>query len=177
MCSGNKLAAMLALTLALAGCGPMADDLNPSGSDARGGPASASAAAPLTLMTAEGTTLTLEALLAGRKAAVLYFTMWCPICDSHQSSMQERFLPAWPEAAFVLMDYVSATPAQAREAALSSGWLNAGFTVAVDAGTGLRERFGATMGTVVVIDAAGNTLMAEDFKNGDRLWQTLEAMP
>ncbi|MBI4827588.1 MAG: hypothetical protein HY804_02045 [Nitrospinae bacterium] len=177
MCSGNKFAAALVLALALAGCGPMADDLNPSGSDVRGAPAPTAAAAPLTFMTADGAAMTLDELLAGRKAAVLYFTMWCPVCDGHQSNMQARFLAAWPQVAFVLLDYVSATPAQARQAAQESGWLNAGFTVAVDAGIGMRERFGATMGTTVVLDAAGNTLMAEDFKDGERLRQTLETLP
>ena len=93
MCS-VKEGFLLLLMVLLAGCGGMTDDLVPSGSDKRPavvpgttGPLVGQNAPDFTLPDTLGTSVTLSSVITttGVKGAVLYFTMWCPICDSHMS--------------------------------------------------------------------------------------------
>ena len=113
-----KTSLLLAATLTiLSGCG---DNLAPSGSDLRpvvqAGPIGASVGQKSTdfsVSNINGTIVTLASALSARKAAVFYFTMWCPICDSHMNNMRSAIAPLFPDVNFFLVDYVTGSVARA----------------------------------------------------------------
>jgi len=152
----GRVAALLAASL-LAGCGGMADDLFPSSRDRSGGqagtvgPALGQTAPDFTLAAAAGGEVTLSTELVGARGAVLYFTMWCPICDGHMMDMQQHLIPAHPEVRFLALDYVSGSAADAAQAELSAGWAGSGFTTLADVGA-LQARYFRTFMAVVVVD-------------------------
>ncbi len=165
----------------LTGCG---DNLVPSGEDKRPtvvqgstGPAVGQKAPDFAVTDTNGSAVTLSTALASRKGIVLYFTMWCPICDAHMSNMRASVVPAFPTVGFYLVDYVSGTVAEAGNAASASGYGGGTFTVLADTAHLLQNNFQATMGTTVVIDGAGVVRMNEDYKDGSRLQSVLAALP
>ncbi len=171
----------LILTLSLlAGCG---DNLLPSGEDQRPpvqtgttGPAVGQQAPVFSVADTNGNIFTLTSALANRKAIVLYFTMWCPICDAHASNLQE-VIPSFPTVGFYLVDYVSGTVADARSAMIADGFADSGFTTLADIGNHLLFGFQGTMGSTVVIDSGGTILLNEDYKDGTRLQAVLASLP
>jgi len=174
-----KLAGLLLLVIMVAGCG---DNLAPSGEDRRtsvtGGSVggSVSQKSPdFSLSATNGSTITLASSLVGKKGAVLYFTMWCPICDSHQSNMRSSVVPAFPDVNFYLVDYVSGSASAAAGAASASGYND--FITLADSGKTLLTIFGATMGTTIVIDSIGIVRMNEDYRDGTTLRSVLAALP
>jgi peroxiredoxin len=114
---------------------------------------------------------------AGVKGIVLYFTMWCPVCDMQMSNMRSSVLPNYPDVRFFLVDYVSGSVADAQSAELSSGYSGSGFTVLADTNQAVLGSYHATMGTTVVIDPAGVVHLNEDYKDGSRLRSALSALP
>ncbi|HEY5973165.1 MAG TPA: redoxin domain-containing protein, partial [Geobacteraceae bacterium] len=85
MYSAKKYCWLLLLLCGLSACG---DNLFPSGEDKRPtvqpgttGPAVGQNAPAFTVSDTAGASVTLASALAGKKGIVLYFTMWCPICD------------------------------------------------------------------------------------------------
>jgi len=180
-----KQALLLLLTLVVTGCG-MTDDLSPSGSDKRPavqpgtiGPFVSQFAPDFTLSDSFGNAVTLSSSLTptGVQGAVLYFTMWCPICDSHMSHMRASTIPAFPAVRFYAVDYVSASAADARNAEITNGYDGSGFIVLADTGQTVLNLYQATMGTTVVIDRTGVVRMNEDFKDGTRLHTVLSGLP
>ncbi len=176
-----KLLALGTLLL-LTGCGDTFDDLAPSGKDRRPtveknvpGSYVGQNAADFTLPDTLGENVNLATELADAKGVVLYFNMWCPICDSHMSHMRSYVVPDFPDVKFLIVDYVSGSVERSRSAQLSNGY--AGFTVLVDTDGSVLNQFDATMGTTVVIDSAGIIRMNEDYKDGSKLYDTLEALP
>ena len=174
--------ALLALLAAAAGCNGIGEDLSPSSTDRRPpveagttGPAVGQVAPGFTLQATSGDNVALSATLAGRKAAVLYFTMWCPICDAHMSNMRTAVMPAFPDVAFLAIDYVSGTVADALRSQTENGYTD--FTVLVDPGNPVLHAYAATMGTTVVIDNTGVIRMNEDYGTGSVLQSTLAALP
>jgi peroxiredoxin len=172
-----------AAALLLGGCDTM-DDLDPSGSDQRPpvasgtvGPNVGQIAPDFTLPDTLGSTVTLSTALASSKAAVLYFTMWCPVCDAHMSHMRGVVMPNHPDVPFLLVDYVSGSVDGARSAEVSNGYAGSAFTVAVDIGNGVLHSYAATMGTTVVIDNTGVIRMNEDYRNGVNLQAVLAGLP
>src|SRR5512135_1424068 len=108
-----KQCLLLVIVILIAGCGGMADDLLPSESDKRPvvqsgtiGPFVGQFAPDFTLSDTLGGTVTLSSTLTttGVQGAVLYFTMWCPICDSHMSHMRSFEIPAFPGVGFYAVD-------------------------------------------------------------------------
>ncbi len=177
-----KLLAFAAGLLLLTGCGDTFDDLNPSGKDRRPqvetgieGPYVGQNAADFTLPDTLGNSVNLATELSDAKGVVLYFNMWCPICDSHMSHMRAAIMPAFPDVKFLVVDYVSGSVERSRAAQLANGY--AGMTVLVDIHEQVLNQFDATMGTTVVIDSSGIIRMNEDYKDGSKLYQTLEALP
>ncbi len=177
------LALLTVSTVPLCGC-DMADDLAPSGNDQRPavtkgtvGPSVGQIAPAFTLPDTLGDTVTLSAALSSSKAAVLYFTMWCPVCDSHMSHMRSAVIPYYPDVRFFAVDYVSGSVADARNAEVSNGYDGSGFTVLVDIGNPVLRSYAATMGTTVVIDNAGVIRMNEDYRNGVNLQAVLAGLP
>jgi len=168
--------------LLLVGCGDTFDDLNPSGKDRRpdvelgvSGPYVGQNAADFTLTNTLGESVNLATELSNARGVVLYFNMWCPICDSHMSHMRSYIIPDFPDVKFLLIDYVSGSVDRSRSAQLSNGY--AAMNVLVDSDETVLNQFNATMGTTVVIDSSGIIRMNEDYKDGSKLYQTLEALP
>ena len=177
-----KLLAVGMGLLLLAGCGDTFDDLNPSGKDRRPtveqnvpGPHVGQNAADFTLINTLGESVNLATELSSAKGVVLYFNMWCPICDSHVSHMRTYIIPEFPDVKFLLVDYVSGSVERSRSAQLSNGY--AALNVLVDSDETVLNQFNATMGTTVVIDSSGIVRMNEDYKDGSKLYNTLEALP
>jgi hypothetical protein len=184
MCSAERRAvtALLGLLLVLAGCGGMGDDLFPSGADQRPpvipgtvGPAVGQIAPDFTLTAVDGSPVTLYAVLATAPGAVLYFTMWCPICDAHMSDMQLNAIPAYPDVPFFALDYVSGSVEAARDAQVGSGWGTTSFTVLSDVGAAVEGFYQAPM-AVVVVDRDHVVRMNGEY-TWARLQPVLEALP
>jgi peroxiredoxin len=169
--------------LLLAGCGDMTDDLNPSGTDKRPpietgviGPYVGQIAPDFTLADSLHNFVTLSSELANHDAIVLYFTMWCPVCDSHMSNMRSYIVPNYPNVRFFLVDYVSGSIESARQAQISAGYTGPEFTVLVDDNLAVLDQYRATMGTTVVIDSNGIIVMNEDYKDGAKLNKVLSSL-
>jgi len=176
-----RLFCCLFLCLTLAGCG---DNLVPSDSDKRPtveagtvGPAVSQKAPDFSVSDTAGATVTLAGALAGKKGIVLYFTMWCPICDSHMSNMRAEVAPSFPTVGFYLVDYVSGSVADAAGAAAANGYAGGVFTTLADLGQIMLGSYQATMGTTVVVDGGGIIRMNEDYKDGTRLREVLSSLP
>jgi peroxiredoxin len=178
---GVKTYAVMLILFCLAGCG---DNLFPSGEDKRpsiqagssGG--SVSQKAPdFSVPDINGSTVTLASSIAGKKGAVFYFTMWCPICDIHMSSMRSSVAPAFPDVNFFLVDYVSGSVSGAVSSATANGYTGGVFTTLADTNHTLTNTFLGTMGTTVVIDSSGIIRINEDYRDGTNLRSTLAALP
>jgi len=172
------------LVVMISGCGNTMDDLNPSGVDQRPavqggtiGPAVSQRAPDFTLFDSLGNSLTLSSVPASTKGVVLYFTMWCPICDIHMSSMRNNVIPLYPNVRFCLIDYVSGSLTDARNAEISNGYGASKFTLLADTNQAVLGAYAATMGTTVVIDSTGIIRMSEDYKDGVRLTEILGSLP
>lgn len=183
MCS-NRITTWTVLLLFFCGCGSMKDDLLPSGADKRPlglqgsvGPAVGQLAPDFTVSDTLGNGVTLSKEIPASKAVVLYFTMWCPTCDSHMSNMQSLIIPAHAGVRFYVIDYVSGTVAESRNAQIANGYGSSPFTVLADTTRAVLAAYRGTMGTTVVIDASGVVRMNEDYKNGSRLQGILGALP
>jgi len=113
--------------------------------------------------------------LVGADGIVLYFTMWCPLCNLHTDDMIADVIPNFPNVKFFLIDYVSGTISQAYITQNSYGYDS--MTVLVDEIQHVYDLYNAAMGTAVVIDNAGIVQMNEDYKDGTKLTQTLTALP
>jgi peroxiredoxin len=179
MCFAKQLILLLVVIL-LSGCG---DNLIPSGEDKRpvGQPGTIGAAvgqnAPdFSVTSSTGTVVTLATALAAKKGVVLYFTMWCPICDSHMSRMRDNIIPQFPDVGFYAVDYVAASIADARSSELANGYGGSGFTTLADYLHILTQGYQGTMGTTVVIDRSGVIRMNEDFRDGTRLTSILAGL-
>jgi peroxiredoxin len=168
------------LSIALAACGDISDDLLPSDHDRRSavetgvvGPGVGQLAPDFTVPDSFGDDYTLSGELPATGGVVLYFTMWCPICDSHMSHMRDTVIPRYPGVQFLAVDYVSGSVADTRSAQESHGFGGTGFLVLADLADMVESLYDGTMGTTVVIDADGVVQMNEDYRNGTRLQQVL----
>ena len=176
-----NLVCSLVLLLFVAGCG---DNLDPSGDDRRPvvqagttGSVVGQNVLEFSVSDTGGNTVTLSTALASRKAAVFYFTMWCPICDSHMSHMRSTTIPQFPTVGFFAVDYVSGSIADAGSAASQNGYAGGEFTILADIGNAMLKSYQGTMGTTVVIDSSGIVRMNEDYRDGSRLLSVLAALP
>ncbi len=167
--------------LLLAGCGT---DLAPSATDQRPatqcgitGPQVCQNAPDFTVSDSLGNTLTLSSVLSAPSTSgvVMYFTMWCPTCDSHMSYIHDAIMPVYPHVVFLAVDYVSATVADVRNAQVSNGFDGSGFVVLADTNQAILNTYKATMATTVVIDRNGVVKMNELFKP-DKLQSVLGAL-
>ena len=158
------------------------DDLNPSDTDMRpqviagtDGVQVTQRAIDFVISDTLNVDVTLSAEYPAVDAVVLYFTMWCPICDSHMSYMRSYVVPNYPNVSFYFVDYVTGSVTASRQAQVSNGYTD--FRVLVDADKWVQETYHATMGTVVVIDSNGIVKMNEDFKDGTKLNEILTLLP
>ena len=179
-----RLIALVAL-LGLAGCDGITDDLKPSGDDKRPDVVAGSMGTQVgqqspdfSVLDTLGNSRGLYAELADPDVSgvVLYFDMWCPICDVHASHMRAYVMPDFPAVSFFLVDYVTGSVTASRAAQLSNGF--ADIETLVDADQALFNLYNASMGTTIVIDSAGNIVrMNEDYKDCVKLIETLQALP
>lgn len=157
------------LLIGLSGCGDMIDDLNPSGKD------KSSLGEVITedfiIYDIDGNLITIFDEFPGKKAIVLYFTMWCSACDSEMSLMQNYIIPDFPDVTFFAVDYDSATVNEARE---NEGNAWPAFTTLADIDDTLDNAFDGAMGVTVVIDSSRVLRMKELFDDGKRLRSVLE---
>jgi peroxiredoxin len=181
-----KMRLLLLMLLLTAGCGGMMDDIVPSDKDKRPavacgitGPDVCQNAPDFTLSDTLGNMVSLSSVVStpGVSGTVIYFTMWCPICDMHMSNMRASIIPNYPAVRFLIVDYVSSSVAMARNEELSNGYSGSGFTVLVDTSQAVLGGFHATMGATIVVDSAGVVRFNEDYKDGTRLRSVLSALP
>ncbi len=173
----------VSLVFALAGCGNMKDDLFPSGTNkvpiiqaGTTGPAVGQNAPDFTLPDSFGNPTTLSSVLPAHKGIVLYFNMWCPVCDSDMSYMRDNMIHQNPDVLFFSVDYVSGSVEVARNNEISNGYDGSGFIVLVDMNEAVRKLYNATMGTTVVIDKDGVIQMNQDFW-AEKLQSVLARLP
>lgn len=178
---GVKRAALLLLVVMLAGCG---DNLFPSGEDKRPAVQAGSSGGSVSqnvpdfsVTDINGAVVTRASSLTGKKGAVFYFTMWCPICDSHMSSIRSSIVPLFTDVNFYLVDYVSGSVPDAAGSASANGYAGGVFTTLADTNHILLAIFQGTMGTTVVIDSTGTVRLNEDFRDGANLRSVLAALP
>ena len=171
------------ILLILSGCGSIQDDIYPSGSDQRppvecgvAGPYVCQVAPDFTLSDSLENPVTLSSIVPVNTGVVLYFTMWCPTCDSHMMYMQDVVIPAFPNVAFFAVDYVSGSVSATRTAETSNGYAGSGFTVLADTAQSLLNEYNGTMATTVVIDKNGIVQMNETFKT-NKLQSVLGGLP
>ena len=167
---------------ALTACQDVSDDLNPSNNDQRpevevgsSGSQPKQTAPDFTSTDTQSNAVTLSDELALTDAVVLYFTMWCPICDSHMGHIRSHIEPYYSNVRVLIIDYVTGSISGSRSAQLSNGY--ASFTVLVDDDHSLYETYNGGMGVTVVIDSEGTVLMNEDYKNGSKLQSILDSLP
>jgi peroxiredoxin len=181
-----KVLTIILLLAPFTGCGGMTDDLFPSGSDKRppaecgvAGPSVCQTAPDFTLYDVAGSSVTLSTVVtaSGVQGTVLYFTMWCPVCDVHMSDLRSSVIPLYLGVRFFFVDYVSGSVADAASAAASNGYTGPGFTVLADTRQSVLNLYQGTMGTTVVIDRNGVIRMNEDYKDGQRLRNALAGLP
>ena len=171
--------------LACAGC-TVTDDLFPTGKDERGigdagtvGPGVGQSAPGFSTLTSLSDSITLSSELAqpGTRAVVLYFAMWCPVCNSHMDHLVRGVIPLFPDVRFLAVDYLSGSVGDVRANVVANGYAAAPLSVLADLDNAITAAYKGTMGTTVVIDGAGIVRMNEDYKNGARLRQMLEGLP
>ena len=172
---------LLACLLIFAGCQQITDDLNPSNDDERpevtagsiGSEVGQQAAGFAATDTLNNTHTLADELLAA-DAVLLYFTMWCPTCDSHMGHIRTNLVADFPNVTFLIVDYVTGSVAASRASQLANGY--ASFTVLADNDLTLFNTFKGSMGATVIIDSSGTILLNEDYKNGAKVRTVLEAL-
>jgi hypothetical protein len=174
---------LLVIAFGLTGCSGISDDLLPSGDDKRPAVEAGTIGTQVeqqspdwSMLDTLGNSRGLYAELAIPKdAVVLYFIMWCPVCDEHANDMRNKVIPSFPDVKFFLVDYVSGSVLASRDEQLSNGY--ADITTLVDIDQVVFDLYRASMGTTVAIDKDGIVRMNEDYKDGVKLFETLQALP
>lgn len=183
--------AWLLVTLVLAGCDGMTDDLSPSGDDKRPDVEAGTIGTqvgqqspefPVQILDTLGVSRGLYNELAGSSGVVLYFTMWCPICEFDMSHMRKYVIPNFPTVKFFLVDYVSGSVSVSRASQEAYGYIDIDTLVDpyLEANSDvkvLEDMYQATMGSTIVIDSVGIVQMNETYKDGVKLTETLQALP
>ncbi|MCF6280631.1 MAG: peroxiredoxin family protein [Candidatus Polarisedimenticolaceae bacterium] len=168
---------VLLLVLGLTGC---QDNLSPSSSDERPavvtgiiGNQVGQIAPDFTLESSLNTFHTLSSELATHDGVVLYFTMWCPICDNHMSHMR-AYIASYPNVQFLLVDYVNGSVTDARTSQVSSGYRD--LSVLVDLNRTVENLYEGSMGTTIVVDRLGIVQMNQYYSDGRKLGQVLSRL-
>ena len=176
------MSGILLVSLGLSGCGGITDDLAPSGEDKRPdveagtiGTQVGQQSPDWSLYDTLGNSRGLYDELASSTGVVLYFTMWCPICETHMQDMRTEVIPNFPTVKFFLVDYVSGTITNSRHVQEDSNYTD--IETLVDTGQEVFDLYQASMGTTIVIDSTGIVRMNEDYKDGVKLTETLQALP
>jgi len=176
---------LLSALLGLTSCDGITDDLKPSGDDKRPSVEAGTIGTQVgqqspdwslydTLGNSRG--LYDELTKPGVTGVVLYFTMWCPVCEVHMDDMRANVMLNFPTVSFFLVDYVSGSISISLATQQAYGYTS--INTLVDTDQTVLDLYQATMGTTVVISSAGNIVeMNEDYKDGVKLTETLQALP
>ena len=179
-----KTWAAISLFLALSlSCG-MQNDLFPSDEDKRpkvepgsSGNYVSQISKDFTLTDVRGEKVSLYERLARGKSVLLYFTMWCPICNSHTDYMLQKAVPKYGASTdFILVDYISSSVKNAETEAKNNGYIGAPLSILSDHEGALIKQYDATMAITVIIDKDKIIRFNEDFKDGVRVLKILEAV-
>jgi peroxiredoxin len=180
---------LLLVSLGLAGCDGITDDLKPSADDNRLaveegtiGTQVGQQSPDFSVLDTLGISRGLYDELTNANGVVLYFTMWCPICFEHMDHMRNHVIPDFPDVTFFLVDYVSGSVSTSRATQLLYGYGDIDTLVDYYEHEGdelkfLETMYEGTMGTTIVIDSLGIVHMNEDYKDGVKLIETLQALP
>ncbi len=173
---------LLVVLFNMAGCQNITDDLTPSSSDKRPVVVTGSTGSQPGQLSPEfiavdtrNNNVILADELALADGVVLYFTMWCPTCDSHMGNIRSQLIPDFPNVRFLVVDYVTGSIQASRATQLANGY--AGFTVLTDSDLALFNTFKGGMGVTVVIDSSGTVKLNEDYKDGEKVRAALETLP
>jgi hypothetical protein len=181
-----KIITLVILLILFAGCGGMADDLLPSGSDKQPiatpgsiGYLPGQIAPDFTIPDMFGNNVTLSSVITttGVQGAVFYFTMWCPICWTHMDDILNVQMPRFPNVRFFAVDYVNSTIANVQQSAINTGYFGTALAILADTQNIVEDLYHGTMGVTVVIDNTGVVRMNEDYKDGTRLQNVLAGLP
>lgn len=165
-----KLLPLIATLSLLTGC---LEDLNPDSTDLRSEEDLApKVSGDFSATTSLNDSMNLADELLINDAIVLYFTMWCPLCDSHMSHIQNDVMGNYPNVQFYMVDYVSGNVSQSRSSQVANGF--GSLQLLVDNNQSLLNQYTATMASVIVIDDQNQILLNEDYKNGARLIDALD---
>ena len=165
-----KLFSLFILLSTLTGC---LEDLNPDSKDIRSDADLAPGISENFIATTTlNESINLEDELLVNDAVVLYFTMWCPLCDSHMTHMRSHVMDNYPNVKFYMVDYVSSSVSQSYSTQLANGYKN--LQVLADNNQSLLTQYQATMASVIVVDDKNMILLNEDYKNGARLIDVLD---
>lgn len=167
----RQTASLLITLMALMTMSACSDDLNPSDQDNRSDAGAISE--DFTVTDTEGNSITLSTELETNDAVLIYFTMWCPICDSHMSSIRENVKPQFENIRYLTVDYVSASTAQSASTQTSFGYRAE--TVIADTSHELLDLYDGGMGKTIIISQDMSILLNEDFKES-RVEQILAAI-
>ena len=171
----TRILLLVLLWSGLTACKGIEEDLLPSGQDLRTIQHSPAKIGNLVAQGEDGV-INLKQAAAQNRGMVLYFTMWCPICNSHTDHLISKVMPHYPKVDFYLVDYVNATLDDAQSARNASGYANSGLILLLDHKNQVQNAFDGTMGIVVVVNPAGEVLLQEDFKDGTKLKQVLNQL-
>ncbi len=122
----------------------------------------------------DGSQKSLSSELNSHDAIVIYFTMWCPVCDSHMSHIRNQLLPNHSNVKFMFLDYVSGSVAYALDAQKANGYTD--FDVIADYDNRLESYFNGTMASTIVIDKNFVVRFKGLFKTSDDLSQILNSL-
>lgn len=122
-------------------------------------------------MLSDGSTSSINERLSTHDAVVLYFTMWCPVCDGHMSYIRNQIKPQYDNVDFIFVDYVSGSVSEALGIQQSSGYTD--FSVIADINNDIETYFNGTMATTIIIDKNFVVRLNGLFKTGNEISDTL----
>lgn len=169
------------LTLLLSvSCKGITDDLNPSGENRSSSSVGAKVTASLSSLSLNNTNGDLinpiSLMKSGqKKAIVFYFTMWCPVCNSHTDSLI-NIIPRYNQVDFYVIDYISSNYNESFRNQRDNGYGSSPFQVLVDNDLVLSRIVDGTMASTVVIRQDETILMNEDYKTGEKLKEVLDQL-
>lgn len=168
----KRLLLSCALLLLLSGC---QEDLFPESETQQAGPGQVGETViDFNSRLNTGDDFLLSNRLVQADAVVLYFTMWCVVCDSHTSEIKNHIQPNYPNVDFILVDYISSSNSFSRSNQQSTGFTQ--FDVISDTDSQLEDALSGTMGTIVVIDKNAIIQMNEYFSSSSKLTQILDSL-
>jgi peroxiredoxin len=122
----------------------------------------------------DGSTSQLSTQLATHDAVVLYFTMWCPVCDGHMSYFRNQVEPNYKNVKFIFVDYISGSISATLNSQQATGYTD--FPIISDFDNALEQYFSGTMATTVIIDKNFIVKLNGIFKTGNEISEILETL-